>query len=37
MTNIANGAAVAVFNASGREECRWEVWNPSGSASQVRV
>ena len=37
VTNIANGAAVAVFNASGREECRWETWNPGGDASKIRV
>ena len=37
VTNMAHGAAVSVWNSSGRFESRWEVFNEFGDASRIRV
>ena len=37
VTNIAHGVAIPVWNASGRFESRWEVWNEGGDLSRIRV
>ena len=37
VTNIAHGVAVPVWNASGRFESEWQVWNEDGDASRIRV
>ncbi len=37
VSRIAHGASIAVSNASGRLECRWEVWNEYGDANVVRA
>ena len=37
VTNVAHGVAVAVWNASGRFESQWEVFNEGGDESAVRV
>ena len=37
VTNIAHGVAIPVWNASGRFESQWEVWNDDGDASRIRV
>jgi hypothetical protein len=37
VTNIAPGVAIPVWNASGRFESRWEVWNEFGDTSRIRV
>ena len=36
-TNTAHGVAIPVWNASGRFESQWEVWNEDGDASRIRV
>ena len=37
VTNIAHGVAIPVWNASGRFESRWEVFNEFGDTSRIRV
>lgn len=37
VTNMAHGAAVSVWNSSGRFESRWEVFNEFGDTSRIRV
>ena len=37
VTNIPHGVAVPVWNASGRFESEWQVWNEDGDASRIRV
>ncbi|MBQ6103378.1 MAG: hypothetical protein IJL06_06865, partial [Kiritimatiellae bacterium] len=37
VTNTAHGVAVPVWNASGRFESQWEVWNEGGDESRIRV
>ncbi|MDD6031858.1 MAG: thrombospondin type 3 repeat-containing protein, partial [Kiritimatiellae bacterium] len=37
VSRIEDGVSIAVTNASGRFEYRWEVWNESGRSDIVRV
>lgn len=37
VTNIAHGVAIPVWNASGRFESEWQVWNEDGDISRIRV
>ena len=37
VTNSAHGVAIPVWNASGRFESRWDVWNEGGDSSRIRV
>ena len=37
VTNIADGVAIPVWNANGRFESEWQVWNEDGDLSRIRV